>query len=53
MRTLRKRTKEKGRSVMLRVGTVYVGSMTGKGRVSELADIPERERLLCNGRRVS
>ncbi|MCI4395274.1 hypothetical protein PGIGA_G00178440 [Pangasianodon gigas] len=45
--TGRKREKRKGKSVGLRIGTLNVGTMTGKGR--ELADMMERRKvdILC------
>ncbi|KAK3556181.1 hypothetical protein QTP70_005581 [Hemibagrus guttatus] len=46
-RVHRQREKRKGKSVGLRIGTLNVGTMTGKGR--ELADMMERRRvdILC------
>ncbi|KAK3518110.1 hypothetical protein QTP70_033330, partial [Hemibagrus guttatus] len=46
-RVHRQREKRKGRSVGLRIGTLNVGTMTGKGR--ELADMMERRKvdILC------
>ncbi|KAK3512226.1 hypothetical protein QTP70_001101 [Hemibagrus guttatus] len=43
----RQREKRKGKSVGLRIGTLNVGTMTGKGR--ELADVMERRKvdILC------
>ncbi|KAK3525575.1 hypothetical protein QTP70_000455 [Hemibagrus guttatus] len=43
----RQRKKRKGKSVGLRIGTLNVGTMTGKGR--ELADMMERRKvdILC------
>ncbi|KAK3533327.1 hypothetical protein QTP70_016033 [Hemibagrus guttatus] len=47
MRVHRQREKRKGKSVGLRIGTLNVGTMTGKGR--ELADMMERRKvdILC------
>ncbi|KAK3527990.1 hypothetical protein QTP86_013102 [Hemibagrus guttatus] len=46
-RVRRQREKRKGKSVGLRIGTLNVGTMTGKGR--ELADVMERRKvdILC------
>ncbi|KAK3564131.1 hypothetical protein QTP86_007801 [Hemibagrus guttatus] len=46
-RVHRQREKRKGKSVGLRIGTLNVGTMTGKGR--ELADVMERRKvdILC------
>ncbi|KAK3565340.1 hypothetical protein QTP86_006568 [Hemibagrus guttatus] len=46
-RVHRQREKRKGKSVGLRIGTLNVGTMTGKGR--ELADMMERRKvdILC------
>ncbi|KAK3557964.1 hypothetical protein QTP86_005212 [Hemibagrus guttatus] len=46
-RVRRQREKRKGKSVGLRIGTLNVGTMTGKGR--ELADMMERRKvdILC------
>ncbi|KAK3511760.1 hypothetical protein QTP70_021784 [Hemibagrus guttatus] len=46
-RAHRQREKRKGKSVGLRIGTLNVGTMTGKGR--ELADMMERRKvdILC------
>ncbi|KAK3528896.1 hypothetical protein QTP70_012073 [Hemibagrus guttatus] len=46
-RVHRQRVKRKGKSVGLRIGTLNVGTMTGKGR--ELADMMERRKvdILC------
>ncbi|KAK3513892.1 hypothetical protein QTP70_032857 [Hemibagrus guttatus] len=46
-RVCRQREKRKGKSVGLRIGTLNVGTMTGKGR--ELADMMERRKvdILC------
>ncbi|KAK3523933.1 hypothetical protein QTP70_016740, partial [Hemibagrus guttatus] len=46
-RVRRQREKRKGKSVGLRIGTLNVGTMTGKGR--ELADVMERKKVdkLC------
>ncbi|KAK3508711.1 hypothetical protein QTP70_004260 [Hemibagrus guttatus] len=46
-RVRRQREKRKGKSVGLRIGTLNVGTMTGKGR--ELADMLERRKvdILC------
>ncbi|KAK3508392.1 hypothetical protein QTP70_027449 [Hemibagrus guttatus] len=46
-RVRRQREKRKGKSVGLRIGTLNVGTMTGKGR--ELADMMERRKMdiLC------
>ncbi|KAK3555020.1 hypothetical protein QTP86_005711 [Hemibagrus guttatus] len=46
-RARRQREKRKGKSVGLRIGTLNVGTMTGKGR--ELADMMERRQvdILC------
>ncbi|KAK3571820.1 hypothetical protein QTP86_020578 [Hemibagrus guttatus] len=46
-RVRRQREKRKGKSVGLRIGTLNVGTMTGKGR--ELADMMERRQvdILC------
>ncbi|KAK3569470.1 hypothetical protein QTP86_031432 [Hemibagrus guttatus] len=46
-RVHRQREKKKGKSVGLRIGTLNVGTMTGKGR--ELADMMERRQvdILC------
>ncbi|KAK3518340.1 hypothetical protein QTP86_018635, partial [Hemibagrus guttatus] len=46
-RVRRQREKRKGKSVGLRIGTLNVGTMTGKGR--ELADVMERKKvdILC------
>ncbi|KAK3556576.1 hypothetical protein QTP70_010771 [Hemibagrus guttatus] len=46
-RVRRQREKKKGKSVGLRIGTLNVGTMTGKGR--ELADVMERRKvdILC------
>ncbi|KAK3525230.1 hypothetical protein QTP86_024951 [Hemibagrus guttatus] len=46
-RVYRQREKRKGKSVGLRIGTLNVGTMTGKGR--ELADMMERRKvdILC------
>ncbi|KAK3542378.1 hypothetical protein QTP86_025843 [Hemibagrus guttatus] len=46
-RVHRQRDKSKGKSVGLRIGTLNVGTMTGKGR--ELADMMERRKvdILC------
>ncbi|KAK3550594.1 hypothetical protein QTP70_000683 [Hemibagrus guttatus] len=46
-RVRRQREKRKGQSVGLRIGTLNVGTMTGKGR--ELADVMERRKvdILC------
>ncbi|KAK3558182.1 hypothetical protein QTP86_012373 [Hemibagrus guttatus] len=46
-RVRRQREKRKGKSVGLRIGTLKVGTMTGKGR--ELADVMERRKvdILC------
>ncbi|KAK3553764.1 hypothetical protein QTP70_009178 [Hemibagrus guttatus] len=46
-RVHRQREKRKGKSVGLRIGTLNVGAMTGKGR--ELADMMERRKvdILC------
>ncbi|KAK3516279.1 hypothetical protein QTP70_008640 [Hemibagrus guttatus] len=46
-RVHRQREKRKGKSVGLRIGTMNVGTMTGKGR--ELADMMERRKvdILC------
>ncbi|KAK3528255.1 hypothetical protein QTP86_028493, partial [Hemibagrus guttatus] len=46
-RVHRQREKRKGKSVGLRIGTLSVGTMTGKGR--ELADVMERRKvdILC------
>ncbi|KAK3517322.1 hypothetical protein QTP70_003396 [Hemibagrus guttatus] len=46
-RARRQREKRKGKSVGLRIGTLNVGTMTGKGR--ELADVMERRKvdILC------
>ncbi|KAK3572798.1 hypothetical protein QTP86_007401 [Hemibagrus guttatus] len=45
-RVHRQREKRKGKSVGLRIGTLNVGTMTGKGR--ELADVKERKvDVLC------
>ncbi|KAK3525604.1 hypothetical protein QTP70_000427 [Hemibagrus guttatus] len=46
-RVCRQREKRKGKSVVLRIGTLNVGTMTGKGR--ELADMMERRKvdILC------
>ncbi|KAK3510437.1 hypothetical protein QTP70_006843 [Hemibagrus guttatus] len=46
-RVHRQREKKKGKSVGLRIGTLNVGTMTGKGR--ELADVMERRKvdILC------
>ncbi|KAK3570552.1 hypothetical protein QTP86_022502 [Hemibagrus guttatus] len=46
-RVRRQREKRKGKSVGLRIGTLNVGAMTGKGR--ELADMMERRKvdILC------
>ncbi|KAK3563354.1 hypothetical protein QTP86_021834 [Hemibagrus guttatus] len=46
-RVHRQREKRKGKSVGLRIGTLNVGTMTGKGR--ELADMMERKKvdILC------
>ncbi|KAK3555648.1 hypothetical protein QTP86_025616 [Hemibagrus guttatus] len=46
-RVRRQREKKKGKSVGLRIGTLNVGTMTGKGR--ELADMMERRKvdILC------
>ncbi|KAK3535343.1 hypothetical protein QTP70_009353 [Hemibagrus guttatus] len=46
-RVRRQREKRKGKSVGLRIGTLSVGTMTGKGR--ELADMMERRKvdILC------
>ncbi|KAK3553051.1 hypothetical protein QTP86_031188 [Hemibagrus guttatus] len=46
-RVRRQREKRKGKSVGLRIGTLDVGTMTGKGR--ELADMMERRKvdILC------
>ncbi|KAK3565912.1 hypothetical protein QTP86_020321 [Hemibagrus guttatus] len=46
-RVHRQREKRKGKSVGLRIGTLNVGTMTGKGR--ELADMMERRKMdiLC------
>ncbi|KAK3541246.1 hypothetical protein QTP86_016915 [Hemibagrus guttatus] len=46
-RVHRQRKKRKGKSVGLRIGTLNVGAMTGKGR--ELADMMERRKvdILC------
>ncbi|KAK3516707.1 hypothetical protein QTP70_022500 [Hemibagrus guttatus] len=46
-RVRRQREKRKGKSVGLRIGTLNVGTMTGKGR--ELADVMERRQvdILC------
>ncbi|KAK3552394.1 hypothetical protein QTP86_011626 [Hemibagrus guttatus] len=46
-RVRRQREKRKGKSVGLRIGTLNVGTMTGKGR--ELADVIERRKvdILC------
>ncbi|KAK3540944.1 hypothetical protein QTP86_006405 [Hemibagrus guttatus] len=46
-RVHRQRVKRKGKSVGLRIGTLNVGNMTGKGR--ELADVMERRKvdILC------
>ncbi|KAK3521020.1 hypothetical protein QTP86_018665, partial [Hemibagrus guttatus] len=46
-RVRRQREKRKGKSVGLRIGTLTVGTMTGKGR--ELADMMERRKvdILC------
>ncbi|KAK3517731.1 hypothetical protein QTP70_016775, partial [Hemibagrus guttatus] len=46
-RVQRQREKSKGKSVGLRIGTLNVGTMTGKGR--ELADVMERRKvdILC------
>ncbi|KAK3553518.1 hypothetical protein QTP70_004198 [Hemibagrus guttatus] len=46
-RVHRQREKRKGKSVGLRIGTLNVGTMTGKGR--ELADVMERRKVdvLC------
>ncbi|KAK3507793.1 hypothetical protein QTP70_000403 [Hemibagrus guttatus] len=46
-RVRRQREKRKGTSVGLRIGTLNVGTMTGKGR--ELADVMERRKvdILC------
>ncbi|KAK3536314.1 hypothetical protein QTP86_002939 [Hemibagrus guttatus] len=46
-RVRRQRVKRKGKSVGLRIGTLNVGTMTGKGR--ELADMMERRKvdILC------
>ncbi|KAK3509028.1 hypothetical protein QTP70_018534, partial [Hemibagrus guttatus] len=43
----RQREKRKGKSIGLRIGTLNVGTMTGKGR--ELADVMERRKvdILC------
>ncbi|KAK3553970.1 hypothetical protein QTP70_017462, partial [Hemibagrus guttatus] len=42
-RVHRQREKRKGKSVGLRIGTLNVGTMTGKGR--ELADVMERRKV--------
>ncbi|MCJ8728839.1 hypothetical protein PDJAM_G00009160 [Pangasius djambal] len=46
-RVRRQREKRKGKSIGLRIGTLNVGNMTGKGR--ELADMMERRKvdILC------
>ncbi|KAK3505891.1 hypothetical protein QTP70_019450 [Hemibagrus guttatus] len=46
-RVRRQREKRKGKNVGLRIGTLNVGTMTGKGR--ELADVMERRKvdILC------
>ncbi|KAK3549329.1 hypothetical protein QTP70_034557 [Hemibagrus guttatus] len=46
-RVRRQRERRKGKSVGLRIGTLNVGTMTGKGR--ELADVMERRKvdILC------
>ncbi|KAK3517734.1 hypothetical protein QTP70_017145 [Hemibagrus guttatus] len=46
-RVRRQREKRKGKSIGLRIGTLNVGTMTGKGR--ELADVMERRKvdILC------
>ncbi|KAK3522213.1 hypothetical protein QTP70_032774, partial [Hemibagrus guttatus] len=46
-RVRRQREKRRGKSVGLRIGTLNVGTMTGKGR--ELADVMERRKvdILC------
>ncbi|KAK3572919.1 hypothetical protein QTP86_010566 [Hemibagrus guttatus] len=43
--TDRQREKRKGKSVGLRIGTLNIGTMTGKGR--ELADMMERRKVGC------